>query len=244
MLVRTILLIAWFNCQFTIELLSQNNKSMNKTQKLNKNEVASIIKEFNGQTDRSILNSVPTKLSKGEEFYRLNDDRILFRLAKGDGIIYSSLQEIIDIFSTDHVSKIPQVDETFLPRIEAYIKQLRDTLKLDLSMLDKLDDLQRLDSAIMRKGGISSINEKDHLLSLVAYCGQIIVNEVGGTWVVNRVNNEKPKVFIKDNQGKLYDPYNPVLKEIIDASDDFSFAGVVYQLVKPFRLKTISSTDH
>lgn len=243
MIIRLILiffLIGAFN-----ESVSQNNDAMKKKgQKLNKKEVENILKEFNGKVDRSLLDSIPTDVYGDEEIYRLSDGRILFKLSKGDGMVYSSLKDILELFTTDHVSKIPKVDEKFLTRIPALIKELSDSLKLNLSTSDKLDDLLKLDSAIKAKGGITSINVEEHLLPLVAYCGQVIVNETGGVWEVRRENEGEPQLFVKGSGDKLYDPYNPVLKEIIDASDEFSFAGIIYQIVKPFKLNVIGGQDN
>ena len=215
-----------------------------KGKKLKKKEVELLIKEFNGKVDRRVLDSIPTDLYGDEEIYRLSDNRILFKLQKGDGIVYNSMKDVLEIFNTDHVSKIPKVDEKFLTHIPSLIKELGDTLKLNLSASDKLDDLSRLDSAISAKGGITSVNVEDHLLPLVAYCGQILVNETSGVWEVRRENEGEPQLFVKGSDGKLYDAYNPVLKEVLDASDEFSFAAIIYQYIKPFKLRLQEGSDH
>lgn len=215
-----------------------------KGKKIKKQEVGRLLKDFAGKMDKSIFDSIPYEPYGKEEFYRLSDNRILFKLDEGDGVLYNSLEDILEIYSTDWVAKIPKADEKFLTQIPALVKELRDTLKLNLRMSDKLNDLSKLDSAIRTRGGITSVNAYEHLLPLVAYCGQVMVNETGGKWEVKRENEGEPQLFVKGPDGKLYDPYNPVLAEITDASDDFSFAGIIEYLVKPpFKLKVVGGRD-
>jgi hypothetical protein len=216
-----------------------------KGKKIKKKEVEKLIKEFGGRVDRSILDSVPLDLYGDEEIYRLSDNRILFKLDEGDGMLYNSLKDILEIYSTDSVAKIPKADEKFLIQIPALVKELSDTLKLNLKMSDKLNDLSKLDSAIRARGGITSVNAYEHLLPLVAYCGQVMVNETGGIWEVKRENEGEPQLFVKGSDGKVYDPYNRVLALITDAEDDFSFEGIIEYLVKPpFKLKPAGGRDH
>ena len=215
-----------------------------KGKKIKKTEVEQLVKEFGGRVDRGILDSIPLDLYGNEEIYRLSNNRILLKLDKGDGMLYNSVKDILEIYSTNWLARIPKADEKFLKHIPVLIEALSDTLKLNLKSSDRLADLSKLDSAILERGGITSVNAEDHLLQLAAYCGQVVVNETGGIWVVKRENGGGPQLFVKGADGKLYDPYNTVLAEITDASDDFSFAGIIEYLVKPsFKLKVVGGKD-
>ena len=77
---------------------------------------------------------------------------------------------------------------------------------------------------------------EEYLLPIVAYCGQIICNQTNGYWSIEKINN-KTSVFIIGQNGKKYDPYNCVLKEIANQGEDtFCLDAIIEYEINPISL--------
>lgn len=248
-MIKLILLSLSLNMIVNTIGLAQNQDIMSqKGISVNKKQIRKLLAEPDAVRDDALFDTIPDELLDGEEVYTFSDGRILFKLLEGNGVLYNSLEDILEIFDpnrksgADYVNQLV-LDEKFLEQIPSLISSLSAILQTQLPTPDSLADLQVLDDAI-RQIGLINLGAEEVLLPLVAYCGQVIANEVDGVWEVYRENDGPPQLRIKAASGKLYDPYVHVLHEVYEASDEFSFHGMIYSQVKePFRLKAVGGRD-
>lgn len=246
---KLILLSLLLNIIVSATSLAQSRDTMSqKGVSISKKQLKKLLSEQDVVRNDSLFEVIPDELLDEEEVYMFSDGRILLKLTKGNGVLYNSLEDILEIFSPNNMSGAEYVnqlvlDEKFLTQIPSLISSLSSILRTQLPNPDSLVDLQALDDAI-RQIGLINLEAEEILLPLVAYCGQVITNEVNGVWEVYREDNGPPQLRIKAANGRLYDPYVHILHEVYEASDESSFYSIIhYQVKEPFRLKAVGGRD-
>ncbi|MEM6298117.1 MAG: hypothetical protein AAF740_05445, partial [Bacteroidota bacterium] len=102
------------------------------------------------------------------------------------------------------------LDENFIAAIPGLIQDLSFFLDIPISELDRsLESLNKIDSTITKlyEAHEMDIDRKKLMLPLIAYVGEVIISEKNRTWeVIIEENNEK-SIYIKGQDGHVYDFY-------------------------------------
>lgn len=193
------------------------------------------------QVNEAVLDDALAAMLKVPMAYTLNDASIIVVPETNNPILYT-YEEMLRLFkkTSDHF-----LTKDFISNAPEISFKLSTLLCISLDSLDgTVESLALIDTAL-RKVGIGNTNEDELIDPLVAYFGQVLVNYTNGQWKLKQVGNPKSEIYIKGADGKLYDPYNPVTKILINAESVFSFkAEAERQLFLQPKLKVSGKVRH
>jgi len=157
------------------------------------------------------------ELGASEVYLLANDSIVIF---KGNQYFTANFEDYFNYtVGIDKISYDSSPKE-ILGKIERKLALFFDFFskdKCDFS-IKSLDYLDKKYSKLEKEG----IRESELFLPLVAYVGELMKKEVGGSWYIR---NQKGKDFltIKGKDGKYYDPYFTVQDILIRGHKPFAF---------------------
>jgi hypothetical protein len=182
-----------------------------------------------------------TDLTTPLECFILKTGQLLIVHTDGSGTLYQNRNDAMNIIKNPYKIYNPEgeIDSGFVNRAPLLVARLSKKLNLSLSVDDK--DLSIIDTIdqILRHENVDSmsLNPSEYLFPIVIYCGQLILNNTSGAWIVLNDKKKGKKLLIAGSDGKHYDPYTPIMIDVFDPPSDFSLRGIVEYQMNPIKLE-------
>jgi len=194
--------------------------------RLNKKETKEIITKFHG-----IQNAIISKKHKVNA-YLLNDRRLVL-VHEGGGMLYQATQDLDDLMTYLNKNSKPHPFYDGLPygvlyliHIDTIINEFSQKIGIPLSELDKsIESLYKIETKLKQLKLDAFELEKDWLIYVVTYCGEVIRLKTGGNWSLHELHYDSKIVYepyIALGNGREYTPLYGFLKEIHEHTERLS----------------------
>lgn len=169
-----------------------------------------------------------------QRFYLLHDRRFVIKSLDGSGVIFPSEQDYQALTGEVEKNQITELPNNFLETISLNIDKLSKLTNLKLDSSQKLENLRAIDSVI-RNIGWQNLDLNIWLGPMIAYCGQIVVNETGGKWL-----KQGDDYDVKLPDASILSVSHLVRKDFVNTPADISFYGVFHSQIYPILQRKLS----
>ncbi len=215
---------------------------------LNKKEVKEMITLFKGKEDIKLSQKYDSRA------FLLDDGRLLLS-HEGGGALYQSIKDLQDLMTfLNKNSKIHPLAEGipyglyYLTHIDTIIGEFSQKIKIEPSKLDKTIESLKLVDESLKELKIDEFQlEKEYLVYLMTYCGEVIRNKVGGVWTLNEFTVENKLIYepvIRVQENKDYSPLWSVYQEIMERPTTFSLVTAVEAEIDKYKLMDLILKNH
>ncbi|WKN44223.1 hypothetical protein [Tunicatimonas pelagia] len=201
------------------------------------------------KANKHFLSEAYVKQLNLKEAYYLSKNRTntLIAVSPSGNAKSFSYEELKSILRQSYAHQ--PLDEKFIAAVPDLVKELSEKLAIPLAHLDSsMESLHKVDTAFRKAyyQDKESVLERNILLPLGAYLGQVMIKETDGYWKVEREDTgyEKSKVLIVGQDGKTYDPIIPLASELGVLSEwsvenYFRVFALARALLYPTELKSV-----
>lgn len=211
-----------------------------KMTKLNKKETKELITKFHGTQSANI--SKKHKVNA----YLLNDKRLVL-VHEGGGMLYQTTQDLEDLMSFLNKNSKPHpfydgipYGVYYLTHIDTIINEFSQKIGIPISELDKsIESLYKIESKLKALKLDAFELEKNWLIYVVTYCGEVIRIKTGGNWALHELRFEDRIVYepyiVLENR-REYTPLYGFLKEIHEHTQRLSIAITIEAEIGKYEL--------
>ena len=199
--------------------------------RLNKKETKEIIKEFHGKMNIQLSNKHECHV------YILNDNRLILS-HEGGGMMYDSAKDLEDLslFLAKSFKPHPFYDGLpygvyYLTHIDTIINEFSQKIGIPIAELDKsIESLYKIEKKLKPLKLDAFEIERDWLLYIVTYCGEVIRHKTGGKWALHELTVDTKIVYepyIVLESGRVYTPLWGFYEEIHEHPERLSIAVTI-----------------
>jgi hypothetical protein len=207
---------------------------------LNKKETKELISVYHGKEKLSLSKKYDSHA------YILNDNRLVLA-HEGGGALYASEKDLEDLMSFLNKNAKAHPLENGLPNgvyylthIDSIIQEFSQKIQIDSARMDKtLESLKIIESKLKELRLDEFQLEREYLVYLMTYCGEIIRKNVGGDWTLKEltINNKlvyEPVIRVQENRD--YSPLWPIYNEMTERPSNFSFYTALDAEIDKYKL--------
>lgn len=210
---------------------------------LNKKETKDVIHSFHGKKNMALSKQFDS------EAFNLSDGRFILS-HEGGGALYASQKDLEDLMKFLHNNEkahplldgLPY-DVNYLTHIDAIINEFSTKLKIDKALLNKSPESLKIIESKLKDLKIDEFTlEKEYLIYLMTYCGEVIREKVGGNWTLLNLSIGNKTVYepiIRVSINRDYSPLWPLLKEINERPTNFSLVIAIESEIEKYKLMDV-----